>query len=249
MRMQNPELVFPASLIVTEQTIDISGFTPGQKTFYLNLFWETVGVYKAVKKPRVAIGIAGPTGAGKSVVAVLFKELARQAGLPFAFESVTIDAYHYPNSHLLSHFSGGATLKQFKGRFDTYDVTALVRDLKAFATGENVSFPAYSRKLHDPVPDSVPITNPATLLVVEGLWLLYDQAGWEHVRPLLDFCYFIDSDTERTRQAVIKRHMTGGRTQEDAARHYAEVDGRNSDLVLQTRHRADKVIPPYYLVG
>jgi pantothenate kinase len=249
MRVQNPELIFPASLIVTEQTIDISGFTLRQKAFYLNLFWETVGVYNALKKPRVAIGIAGPTGAGKSVVAVLFKELARQAGLSFAFESVTIDAYHYPNSHLLSHFSNGTALKQVKGRFDTYDVTALVRDLKAFAAGENVPFPTYSRKLHDPVPNSILITKQATLLVVEGLWLLYDKAGWEHVRPRLDFCYFIDSDAERTRQAVIKRHTTGGRTLEDASRHYEEVDGRNSLLVLPTRHKADKVIPPYYLIG
>jgi putative kinase len=247
--VQNFDLIFPASLIVTGQTIDISGFTQPQKAFYLNLFWETVGIYRAAEKPRVAIGIAGPTGAGKSVVSMLFKELAKQARLPFAFESVTIDAYHYPNSYLLSHFSGGTTLKQFKGRFDTYDVAALARDLKAFAAGENVSFPAYSRKLHDPVPNSIAITNPATLLVVEGLWLLYDQADWEQVRLLLDFCYFIDSDTERTRQAVIKRHMTGGRTREDAARHFEEVDGRNSGLVLQTRHKADKVIPPYYLVG
>jgi len=92
------------------------------------------------------------------------------------------------------------------------------------------------------------VETPAALLLVEGLWLLSDHGDWAQVRPLLDFCYFIESDKERTQQAVIKRHMTGDRTYEDAARHYAEVDGRNSDLVLQTRHRADKVIPPYYRV-
>jgi hypothetical protein len=243
------ELAFPRSLTVTEQTIDISGFTPRQKTFYLALFWETNAIYNAAKKSRVVIGIAGPTGAGKSVVTVLFKELARQAGLPFAFEAITIDAYHFPNNFLTSHFAEGVPLKQVKGRFDTYDVAALARDLKAFASGANVAFPAYSRKLHDPVPDSVLITAPATLLVVEGLWLLSDQGEWARVKPLLDFCYFIDSDQERTRQAVIQRHMTGGRTLESASKHYEEVDGRNSDLALQTRHKADKVIPPYYLVG
>ena len=58
--------------MVTEQTIDLSGFSPRQKTFYLNLFWETVEIYNAAKKSRVGIGIAGPTGAGISVVAVLF---------------------------------------------------------------------------------------------------------------------------------------------------------------------------------
>ena len=247
--MQIPESNFPLSLLVTEQTVDLSGLTQPQKDFYLNLFGEIIEVCRAANKSRVTVGIAGPTGAGKSVVAVLLKELARQARLPFAFESITIDAYHYPNSFLLSHFSGGAPLKLVKGRFDTYDAAALVRDLKTFAAGEKVSFPAYSRKLHDPVPDSIRVESPATLLLVEGLWLLSEQGGWAQVRPLLDFCYFIDSDKERTRQAVIKRHMTGGRTLEGASRHYEMVDGRNSDLVLQTRHKADKVIPPYYLVA
>ena len=247
--MQIPELTFPAALTVTGQTIDISGFGRQLKTFYTGLFWETVDHYRRAGKPRVAIGIAGPTGAGKSVVAVLFQELARQARLAFAFEAVTIDAYHYPNHYLLSHCSDGVALKQVKGRFDTYDVAALVRDLDAFAGGQNIAFPAYSRTLHDPVPDRVPITAPATLLILEGLWLLSDQGGWERIRPRLDFCYFIDSDQERTRPAVLKRHMAGGRTLADATRHYENVDGRNSAQVRQTRHKADKVIPPYYEVG
>jgi pantothenate kinase len=182
------------------------------------------------------------------VVGVLFKGLSKQTGLAFQFEVVTIDAYHFPNRHLLSHFSEGAPLKTVKGRFDTYDVVALAGDLRAFARGDRMAFPAYSRKLHDPVPESVPVTEPATLLIIEGLWLLYDQAGWQEIRPLLDYCFFIESDPERTRQAVIKRHRVGGRSPEDAARHYEQVDARNSSLVLQTRHRADKIIPPYYRV-
>jgi hypothetical protein len=246
--MQNPELTFPAALLVTEQTIDISEFSQGQRSFYLSLFWETVAFYKSQNRPRVIIGIAGPTGAGKSVVAVLFKELAKQARLPFAFESVTIDAYHFHNHFLNSHFSGGEPLKKVKGRFDTYDVGALVSDLKDFSSGENVSFPIYSRKLHDPVENGVLVETKNALLIVEGLWLLYDQAGWEAVGPLLDFSFFIDSDKDRAKEPVIRRHLAGGRTLADAARYYELVDGRNSDLVLTTKHKADKVIPPYYLI-
>jgi pantothenate kinase len=246
--MQNPEITFPPTLLVTEQTIDISGFSQSQRTFYLNLFWEIVEIYRAQKKPRVIIGMAGPTGAGKSVVTVLLKELARQAGLPFAFESITIDAWHYPNEFLLSHFSAGEPLKKVKGRFDTYDVRGLVADLEAFAAGKEVAFPVYSRKLHDPVKNSIHVTTAETLLVVEGLWLLHDAAGWEAVRPLLDFSFFIESDVERTKAPVIRRHMTGGRTLADATRHYEEVDARNSALVLLTKSKADKVIPPYYAI-
>jgi pantothenate kinase len=244
--VQTPELVFPAALTVTEQTIDISGFTPAQKSFYCKLFWEVIGIYNDAKKSRVVIGVAGPTGAGKSVLAMLFKEFAKQVHLPFAFESITIDAYHYPNSYLYSHLSAGVPLKQVKGRFDTYDVAQLCRDLTLFSAGGKVSFPIYSRKLHDPVPDSIHVEATAALLIVEGLWLLFEAAGWDRVRPQLDFCYFIDSDREKTRAAVVKRHMTGGRTFDDANRHYEDVDGKNSDLTQPTKQRADKVIPPYY---
>ena len=246
--MQHRELIFPTSLIVTDQKIDISGFSRRQKTFYLNLFWETVAFYKSRNKPRAVVGMAGPTGAGKSVLAVLFKELAKQAEQSFAFESITIDAYHYPNSFLNSHFSAGEPLKKVKGRFDTYDVHKLAGDVQRFSFGKKVAFPHYSRKVHDPVENGVVIEAKHCLLIVEGLWLLYDREGWEIIGPLLDFCYFIESEKEQVKEPVLKRHMAGGRTFDDASRHYELVDGKNSDLVLTTKARANKVIPPYYLV-
>jgi hypothetical protein len=246
--MQNRGIKFPASLQVTEQPIDLSALSRKQKDFYLNLFLEIVAIYKAKKSPRVVIGITGPTGAGKSVVAVLFKELARQADIPFVLESITIDAYHFPNSFLLSHFSDGVALKQVKGRFDTYDAQALARDIRAFSSGATVSFPTYSRKLHEPVKNGVVVEAKNALLIVEGLWLLYDKAGWEAIGPLLDYSIFIDADAIGAKEPVLKRHMAGGRTFEDASRHYERVDARNSDLVLTTKHKANKVIPPYYSI-
>jgi len=239
---------FPASLEVTERQIDLSALTQKQRDFYLNLFSEVMDIYQARHKSRVVVGIAGPTGAGKSVVAVLLRDLAKQAGLPFALESITIDAYHHPNSYLYSHFADGEALMKVKGRFDTYDVEGLARNLKSFAGGERVSFPTYSRKLHDPVKDGVVVQTDKALLIVEGLWLLYDKAGWDAVGSLLDYAIFIDADTGRVKESVLKRHMTGGRTLEEASKHYELVDARNSELVLTTRHKANRIIPPYYSV-
>jgi pantothenate kinase len=247
--MQNREIQFPASLQVTEQRIDLSTLTQRQRAFYLNLFSEIVDIYKTTNKSRVVVGIAGPTGAGKSVVAVLLQNMAKQAGLPFALESITIDAYHYPNSYLYSHFADGESLKKVKGRFDTYDARGLARDIKAFAGGERVSFPTYSRKLHDPVKDGVVVEAEKALLIVEGLWLLYDKAGWDAVGSLLDYAIFIDADREKVKESVLKRHITGGRTLKQATEHYELVDAKNSELVLTTRHKANRVIPPYYSVN
>ena len=237
---------FPTSLPVTDQEIDLTGLSSAQKDFYLKLFEDVAELYRSSGKARFVLGIAGPTGAGKSVVAVLLKELARQAGLPFAVEAITMDAYHFPNAHLLSHFSEGEPLKKVKGRFDTYDPAALARDLQNFSAGKTVGFPAYSRKLHDPVQNAFVIEAPNVLLILEGLWLLYDKAGWEKIGPLLDYAIFIEADAARAKGPVLQRHMRGGRTAADAERHYESVDAKNSELVLTTRPRADKVIPPYY---
>jgi len=182
------------------------------------------------------------------VIAVLLQSMARQADLPFALEPITIDAYHFPNQFLLSHFSEGKQLKDVKGRFDTYDAKALAEDLKAFSAGETVSFPTYSRKLHDPVKNSIVLAAKEALLIVEGQWLLFDRAGWEEVGPRLDYAIFIESDPMRAKGPVLKRHMAGGRTLEDALRHYELVDAKNSDLVQTTKHKANKVIPPYYSI-
>src|ERR1039458_551102 len=211
------DIKFPASLQVTEQDIDLSSLTQRQRDYYVHFFSEVVEIYKARNKSRVVLGIAGATGAGKSVVAVLLQNLARQAGLPFAVESVTIDAYHYPNSFLCSHFADGESLKKVKGRFDTYDAKELAGDLAAFAAGETVSFPTYSRKLHDPVKNSLVVEARKALLIVEGLWLLYDQGGWEAVGPLLDYSIFIDGDKARARESVLKRHIAGGRAVGDSS--------------------------------
>ena len=86
------------------------------------------------------------------------------------------------------------------------------------------------------------------LLLVEGLWLLFDKAGWEAIGPLLDYAIFIEGDAARAREAVLQRHRAGGRSLEDAARYYELVDARNSELVMTTQHKANKVIPAYYSI-
>jgi pantothenate kinase len=247
-RVQNSGISFPQTLSVTEQEIKISGLTDAQKQFYLDFFDEMVRIYKSRQKPRVIIGIAGPTGAGKSVIAALLKVIADQQTLPFIFETLTIDAYHYPNEFLLSHASGDRPLKDVKGRYDTYDVKKLAGDLEKFVSGNEVSLPKYSRKLHDPVENSVTLAGKEVLLVVEGLWLLFEQAGWEMIRPFLDFVFFIESDREKAKASVVQRHVRGGRTCAEAMKYYDEVDARNFDLVVATRSRADKVMSPYYCI-
>jgi pantothenate kinase len=241
-----PDLTFPLSVTVTDQIIDTSFLSSSQQEFYKNLFVELLAIYSSKGQSRMLIGLAGPTGSGKSVIATLFQEFAQQLHLPFAFQVLGIDAFHYRNSFLESHRdNNGTILKERKGRYDTYDVPKLLAVLHAFKGGQSVSLPEYSRKIHDPIEDRVTVSTENALLLVEGLWLLYDHNEWDQVAPLLDYKIFIEADKEKVKDMVVRRHERGGRSNEGATLYYDTVDASNFKLVMPTKEKADKVITSY----
>jgi pantothenate kinase len=240
------DVIFPHEIMVTDQLIDISTLNDAHRRLYFDLFRKIIEAYQQAQKPRLIVGLAGPTGSGKSVIAAILNLIATQVPIGMRFETVGIDAFHYPNAVLLSRMVGEQTLKNFKGRFDTYDVAKLLSALDDFSMGRRASFPRYSRKTHDPVEDAIVVGEPSALVVLEGLWLLREEGNWAQVARHLDFSIFVYADKEKVRDGVLKRHVAGGRTIEEASAYYEAVDSKNFDLVMQTRNRASMEIPPYY---
>ena len=239
--MDFQDIKFPATLEVTEQTIDISGISDSQKRHYFDFAAEISVFYALQKKPRALVGVCGAAGSGKSVLAEITKYVIRQMGAPFRFEHITLDAFHYTNSYLISH-----ALKDFKGRSDTYDVEKFVDCLKKFKGGEAILFPAYSRKIHEPVESTISIQEEHVLLLVEGQWLLRATGGGGALKKTFDIMYYIDSDADKVRSGVIERHIAGGRNREDAIRQFEKNDLLNYIEITKDSVRADKTLPAYY---
>ena len=80
-------------------------------------------------------------------------------------------------------------------------------DLNSFVKGEEVHFPVYSRKIHNPINQAVSCREQSCLLILEGGWLLYDQAPWNELLPLYDYTVFMHSAADTLKQNVIKRHI------------------------------------------
>jgi len=240
------KIAFPESVVVPIQVVDISTLEPEKRQAFIGLFQHVIELYRAAGVPRYVVGLVGPTGSGKSVIASLFDHFAAQLKPPFRFASVGIDAYHFTNEYLKTHTVDGAPMKAVKGRYDTYDVDKLARALIAFRAGRDVKFAVYSRAAHDPVEDVIDMPEGNVLLLLEGLWLLHESPRWEQIRPLMDHTIFIEAGKEAARAGVIRRHVTGGRSVDDASNYYDTVDANNFDLVMKTRHRADEIIPSYY---
>jgi pantothenate kinase len=198
---------------------------------------------------RSLFGVTGPGASGKTVLCYLLGRIlrltrdlrGRTAGL------CSLDGFHYPNAVLADRHTTGATgrpvpLISVKGAPPTFDAPAFVACLQALRAGGTVRLPRYDRRTHDPVPDAVRIGPRRHIVLVEGNYLLLVEGAWADVRPLLNLCLFIDQPQVALKQAMVARHVRGGRAERDALHHYETVDRPNADLISATQHRADLVL-------
>ncbi|WP_240617450.1 nucleoside/nucleotide kinase family protein [Nocardioides speluncae] len=190
---------------------------------------------------RLVAGIVGPPAAGKSRLAGrLREEVNRRAGRVVA-EIAPMDGFHLPNETL-----DAAGSRARKGEPDTFDAVGYAELLARVrgSVGETVGWPTFDRGLDAPVPAGVSFGPVTTIVITEGNYLLLPDGPWAAVRGLLDVAWYLDVDAERLRPRLLRRHVRGGRTPDDAAIKADASDLQNAVLIAGTRHRADVVLRP-----
>lgn len=187
---------------------------------------------------RVAIGLAGGPGVGKSTLAADLVAALNETN-PGSAALVPMDGFHMKHAKLEAM---GQT--DFKGAPHTFEGEAFVAFLARLkaATGP-VSGPGYSRKIEDTVEDAFTVAAEVKVLVVEGNYLLLGDEPWAGVKPLLDFSAFISVPRDLVRARLMKRHAQEGLFTEERNRaHIERNDLPNYDLVMRSQDRADVVI-------
>ncbi|HET6210809.1 MAG TPA: ATP-binding protein [Jatrophihabitans sp.] len=130
---------------------------------------------------RRLLGITGPPGAGKSLLAERIVDgLAGRAAL------VGMDGFHLAAAELVR--IGLADRKGAPETFDRDGFVALLARLRANAG--TIYAPVFDRRLEDSRAAAVAVPADVALVVVEGNYLLY----WPEVRPLLDEVWYLDPD-------------------------------------------------------
>lgn len=183
---------------------------------------------------RIAIGIAGGPGTGKSTIAT---ELVAALGDAAAY--VPMDGFHMLQAKLEQ--LGTVADKGAPHTFEGEAFASFILTLKG-ATGD-VSGPGYSRAIEDVVQNAFIIAKEARILVVEGNYLFLPDPPWHGVKPLLDLSVFTDVPREKVRARLLRRHAEHGLFSEARNREHVErVDLTNYDLVRRSRPRADIAI-------
>jgi uridine kinase len=177
---------------------------------------------------QLFVGIAGGSGAGKSLLARRVSELTPEACV------LDLDAYYRDRSHLTPEERAAINFDEP----DAFDIDLLLRHLKTLRLGRPVPKPVYSFEHHCRVGERE--TSSAPLVIVEGLFTLW----WPAVREALDFTVFVDAPadirlTRRIRRDVQERGRTVASVLEQYLRSVRPMHER---FVEPTRVYADLVV-------
>jgi pantothenate kinase len=204
----------------------------------LDLLGDRVRTLAASRAGRLAVGIAGGPGVGKSTLAA---ELVSRlnADEPGLAALVPMDGFHMRHAKLET--SGLVRDKGAPHTFEGAAFVAFVAALKAARVAMGV--PGYSRKIEDVVDDAITVGGDVRLLIIEGNYLLLPDAPWTGVKPLLDLAVYMEVPRGIVRARLLRRHGEEGLFTEERNREHVErVDLVNFDKVALSRPQADLVI-------
>lgn len=199
---------------------------------------ERANAVSAASGERVLIGIAGGPGVGKSTIAA---DVVKSLNIDNVGHAVVVpmDGFHMRQIKLKL-----LGLENVKGAPHTFEAEAFIDYLEALKTAKKpVMGPSYSRKIEDVVPNGFSVATKASILVVEGNYLLLDAAHWNRAREMLDMSIFIHVPRDLVRTRLLKRHAEHKLfTEERNIAHVDNVDLKNFDLVERSKNRANVVI-------
>ena len=176
---------------------------------------------------RVIVAIAGAPGSGKSTLAdkLVGKLNGRQPGLAAV---LPMDGFHFDDLHLVP-----AGLRPRKGAPHTFDVGGLFHTLKRLRDRDEaeVFVPVFDRKIEIARAGARVIPASVGVIVVEGNWLLLDQAPWDRLRSLFDASVMVEVSDQTLRARLRGRWERLGLSEAEIVAKLEENDLPNGRLV------------------
>ncbi len=184
-----------------------------------------------MNKPFI-IGIAGGSGSGKTTVT---QQVLATIGANMV--SVLIQDNYYCDE---PHLPFQERLKTNYDHPDAFDWPLLIEHVQALHRGQAVAMPVYDFTRYQRAEETV-LLKPAPVIVIEGLFPLYD----EKLREMMSLKIFVDTDADvrfirRLRRDIAER----GRTTESVITQYlATVRPMYNQFIEPTRRYADLILP------
>lgn len=192
---------------------------------------------RAADTKRLVVAIAGPPGAGKSTVSATLCA-AINARDPDAAVVVPMDGFHLDNAIL-----DARDMRKRKGSPPTFDCAGFEVMLRRLREGgEDIVIPLFDRKLDLARAGADIVKADQRILLVEGNYLLLDQAPWNRLEPLFDMTVFLQVDRLELENRLVQRWLGFGYNVGSAQARALSNDMPNADLVLEHSRPADFIL-------
>lgn len=179
------------------------------------------------------LGLTGAPGVGKST-------LSAALGLPV----VPMDGFHYADVELVRR-----GMRDRKGAPETFDAEGYAALLRRVRSGEaDVVAPMFERGLEQPLAGAIAVPATGTV-VTEGNYLLLDEPRWRAVREQVEVVWHLHVDEPLRLERLVARHVSFGKSPDDARAWVERVDQPNARLVEAAAARADLVVDLTTWVG
>jgi pantothenate kinase len=201
-------------------------------------FEELVRLIARSNGRRRIVAIAGAPGSGKSTLAErLVARLNEDAEGSAAL--LPMDGYHYDDCILIERGS-----RSRKGAPETFDVLGLFHMLDRLKRNheDEIAVPVFDRDLEISRAGARTIPRAVRALIVEGNYLLLDEAPWSRLRAMFDVTVAVDAPEDILRQRLIERWQGYGLTSQEIKAKVEGNDLRNGRYVLSKSRPADYVL-------
>ena len=184
-------------------------------------------------KKRYMVAIAGPPGSGKTTLAKKLHAQFQHRG--FASKIIPMDGFHLDNETL----SKTGMLSR-KGSPATFDVVGFI-DLisKLAANADDISIPVFDRNKDISIADADVVKRTDQILIVEGNYLLIDEAPWDDLLEYWDQSVFLEPKFSDLEFRLVNRWLNHGLEPEEAKTRAQFNDLPNAKYVLDHSLNAD----------
>ncbi|WP_420859927.1 nucleoside/nucleotide kinase family protein [Marivivens marinus] len=178
-----------------------------------------------IEGQRLLVAIVGAPASGKST---LSEELARRLNAQkHPAQVVPMDGFHLDNRVLETR-----GLLPRKGAPETFDAAGFVHMIRRLKAGEEVAVPVFDRARDIAITGAVIIPADLEVVIIEGNYLLFNEAPWSDLAPLWDVTARISPPISELRGRLIQRWLTHGLSRTAATRRAEGNDIPNAERVI-----------------
>ncbi|WP_440657373.1 nucleoside triphosphate hydrolase [Ensifer adhaerens] len=194
---------------------------------------------RAAGAARFVVAIAGPPGAGKSTLAEALAETLVVGGERAAV--LPMDGFHMDNAVLEEK-----GLLPRKGSPETFDVRAFLSTVAAVRANDGeVLVPVFDRSREIAIASARIVAPETRIILVEGNYLLLDEAPWDRLEGAFDFSIFINPGVAELERRLLQRWFDHGYDEEAAKRKALGNDIPNAHRVVDHQRAADLVLADF----